>query len=172
MIRRGLAERVDYELTEAEAELLASVNADALAAAGRLGGSLGGATGGGGPGALGGASGGAKGGRIGAKMTRPRTAVSAASFDIPSPEARGRAEAAISQKGQVIPDPNGGDDAALWGIVASGAMGMVPALVRVEFTDHGPTRCSVHVRATGREGLIKQGIGSKAADRIVAAIAG
>jgi hypothetical protein len=61
-------------------------------------------------------------------------------------------------------------EAALWGVVASGAMNLVPALVRVQAEAARPGTTRVHIRATGKEGLIKQGIGAKAADRIAEAI--
>lgn len=76
----------------------------------------------------------------------------------------------IGETGEVIPDPNAANDGSIWGIVPSGVMNMAPALarVRVEAVDSGHSR--VHVRATGKEGLIKQQIGGKAADRIGEAI--
>ena len=48
---------------------------------------------------------------------------------------------------------------------------MMPALVRVQIEPAAAGGARVHVRATGREGLIKQAIGAKAADRIREAIA-
>jgi hypothetical protein len=70
----------------------------------------------------------------------------------------------------VIEDPNASDDGSVWGIVASGAMNLAPALVRVQAEAAGSGMSRVHIRATGKEGLIKQGIGAKAADRIAEAI--
>ncbi|MDQ3608358.1 MAG: hypothetical protein M3459_05585 [Actinomycetota bacterium] len=51
-----------------------------------------------------------------------------------------------------------------------GAVNMSPALVRVQFEATGSGSSRIHVRATGREALIKQKIGAKAADRIAEAI--
>jgi len=48
---------------------------------------------------------------------------------------------------------------------------MVPALVRVAVEPIADGGSRVHVRATGREGLIKQRIGAKAVDRVCEAIA-
>jgi hypothetical protein len=56
------------------------------------------------------------------------------------------------------------------GIVGSGAMNMAPALARVQAEAAGSGKSRVHVRATGKEGLIKQRIGAKAPDRIAEAI--
>jgi hypothetical protein len=49
-------------------------------------------------------------------------------------------------------------------------MNMVPALVRIQAEAAGSGKSRVHVRATGKDGLIKQRIGAKAADRIAEAI--
>ena len=70
----------------------------------------------------------------------------------------------------MIEDPNASDDGSVWGIVASGAMNLAPALVRVQAEAAGSGMSRVHIRATGKEGLIKQRIGAKAADRIAEAI--
>jgi hypothetical protein len=66
----------------------------------------------------------------------------------------------------MVEDPNRSDDGSVWGIVASGAMDMAPALVRVQAEPAESGKSRVHIRATGKEGLIKQRIGAKAADRI------
>jgi hypothetical protein len=173
-----IAEKTDYQLTEAEAAVLKAATEEALAAAGgrggAIGGGIGGAVGGGAAGAAGGreggASGGRRGGRLGARLTKAQTAE--ATVDIPDdPEiVRERATTAIAESGAVIEDPNAAGDGSVWGIVPSGAKDMMPALVRVqvEATNRGAAR--VRIRASGREGLIKQKIGAKAADRIAAAI--
>ena len=70
----------------------------------------------------------------------------------------------------MIEDPNDSADGSVWGIVASGAMNMAPALVRVHVDAADPGKSRVRVRATGKEGLIKQKIGGKAADRLAEAI--
>lgn len=57
-------------------------------------------------------------------------------------------------------------------VVASGAMDMMPALVRAEVTPAAAGASRVSVRATGREGLIKQNIAGKAVDRSFARVAG
>lgn len=149
-----IAEKPDYELTEAESSLLLAATREALAAAG----------------ALGGGKGGAAGGRFAARFTAAKTA--AASVEVSAePEAvRQRARSAIAQTGVVIEDPNADGDGSVWGIVDSGWMDMAPALLRVgvEATERGRSR--VNVRATGREGLVKQKIAVKAVDRIVEAI--
>jgi hypothetical protein len=50
----------------------------------------------------------------------------------------------------VIEDPNDSDGGSVWGIVASGAMGLVPALVRVQAVAAGPGKARVHIRGTAR----------------------
>jgi hypothetical protein len=181
-----MAEKVDYELTEAEAAILDSATQEALARAGAKGGAVGGAIGGGvggglgggAPGGAGGAlggriggrSGGASGGRLGARLLKPRTAETLVEVDRAPAVTLDTAKDAIREKGEVIDDPNGAGDEAVWGLVASGHLDMVPALVRVQ-ADGGASGCRVHIRATGKEGLIKQRIGAKAADRIAGAIA-
>lgn len=161
-----MAETIDYELTEAEAALLTAATKDAAAAAGALGGSLGGWIGGGPAGREGGRSGGASGGRFGARFTKAQTA--ATTVDVPGdPETvHERARATIGASGAVIDDPNAAGDGSVWGFVGSGAMNMAPALVRVEVEPAGTNGSRVHIRATGKEGLIRQKIGAKAADRI------
>lgn len=165
-----MAEKIEYELTEAEAAVLKAATEDAGAAAGALGGSIGGAIGAGAAGGAGGRSGGAAGGRFGARFTKAQTAETTVEAPHDPETARGRARTAIAESGAEIEDPNASGDGSVWGIVGSGAMNMAPALVRVgvEATGSGSR---VHVRATGREALIKQKIGAKAADRIAEAIA-
>jgi hypothetical protein len=173
-----VADKVDYELSKEEAELLEAVTADALADAGAkgggAGGTLGGGLGAGVPGALGGAaggrSGGAKGGRFGTRFTKPVTAEETVEVDGDPAEVRQIAVAVVAAEGTLVDDPNRAGDDTVWGVVGSGAMNMAPALVRVAIEPVGAGRARVHVRATGREGLIKQKIGAKAADRIAAAI--
>ena len=162
-----MAERVEYDLTNAESELLMAATKDAMGAAGALGGSLGSEFGH----SFSGARGGAAGGRFGARFTRPRTAATVVELSQPPEAIRERARAAIAERGVVIDDPNGAGENAIWGMVRSGVMDMVPALVRVQIEPAAAGRSRVHVRATGREGLIKQAIGGKAVDRICEAIA-
>ena len=76
----------------------------------------------------------------------------------------------IVGSGRVIKDPNESEDGSVWGIVGSGAMNLATALVRVQAEVAGSGKSRVHIRATGKEGLIKQRIGAKAADRIAEAI--
>ena len=158
-----MAERVAYDMTHAESEVLMAATKDALAAAGALGGSLGSE--------FGHASVGARGGAAGARFTRPRTAARVLELSQPPEALRERAHAEIAERGLVIEDPNGAADDAVWGLVRSGVGDMVPALVRVQIDPGCAGGSRVHVRATGREGLIKQAIGGKAVDRICAAIA-
>jgi hypothetical protein len=181
-----MAEKVDYALTEAEAAVLDAATGDATAEAGARGGAIGGAIGGGigggvgggiaagGAGALGGAAGGGKGGasggRFGARFLKPKTAETTVEVQCDPDTARERARVEIAQSGGVIEDPNESDDGSVWGIVSSGVRNMVPALVRVQAEAAGSGKSRVHVRATGNEGLIKQQIGGKAADRIAEAI--
>jgi hypothetical protein len=173
-----MAEKSDHAMTEAEAAVLDAATADATAAAGAAGGALGGAIGGrigAGPagavgGAAGGRKGGASGGRFGARFLKPMTVETTVEVPCAPDTARECARALIAGSGRVIEDPNESDDGSVWGIVASGAMDLVPALVRVQAEAVGPATSRVHIRATGKEGLIKQGIAAKAADRIAEAI--
>lgn len=162
-----MADRVDYDMTHAESELLMAATKDAMAAAGALGGSLGSELGH----SFTGARGGAAGGRFGARFTRPRTAAAVVELSQPPEAVRERAHAEITARGVVIDDPNGAGDGAVWGLVRSGVADMVPALVRVQIEPTAAGGARVHVRATGREGLIRQSIGGKAVDRICEAIA-
>jgi hypothetical protein len=173
-----VAEKSDYRLTEAEKAVLDAATGDATAAAGAAGGAIGGAIGGGigagragaAGGAAGGRQGGASGGRFGARFLKPQTAETTVVVPCDPDTARERARAAIGPGEEVIEDPNESDDGSVWGIIASGALDMVPALVRVQAEAAGSGKSRVHIRATGKEGLIKQKIGAKAADRIAEAI--
>lgn len=138
-----------------------------MAAAGALGGTLGGNLDGG----FGGGRGGAAGGRFGARFTKPRSA--AASIEVPhdAGAVREQARTSLAQTGAVIEDPNAAGDGSLWGLVGSGAWNMAPALVRIDIASTAGGGSRVRVRATGREGLIKQAIASKAVDRLCEAIA-
>lgn len=162
----SMVEKTAYDLTEAESALLTAATRNAMGEAGALGGAVVDRSVGG----LFTARAGAAGGRFGARFTRPMTA--AATLEVPhDPEAvREQARASIAEDGAVIEDPNGAGDGSVWGLVGSGASNMVPAMVRVhiEATDAGGSR--VDVRATGREGLIKQRIAAKAVDRVCEAI--
>ena len=162
-----MAKRVEYAMTDAESELLMAATKDAMGAAGALGGSLGGEVGR----SFGGGRAGAAGGRFGARFTRPRTAATVVELSQPPEAVRERAGAAIAERGVVIDDPNAAGDGAVWGLVRSGVWDMAPALVRVRIEPTAAGGARVHVRATGREGLIKQAIGGKAVDRICEAIA-
>lgn len=173
-----MAEKADYALTDAEAAVLDAATEDATAEAGARGGALGGAIGGrigaGRTGALAGAAGGRKGGRsggrFGARFLKPKTAETIVEVPCDPDTARQRARVVIARSGGAIEDPNESDDGAVWGIVRSGAMNMVPALVRIQAEAAGSGKSRVHVHATGKDGLIKQRIGAKAADRIAEAI--
>jgi hypothetical protein len=173
-----MAEKSDHAMTEAEAAVLDAATEDATAAAGATGGAIGGAIGGGigagragaAGGAAGGRKGGASGGRFGARFLKPRTVETIVEVPCAPDTARERAKALIARSGRVIGDPNESDDGSVWGIVASGAMNLAPALVRVQADTAGPGKARVHIRATGKEGLIKQRIAAKAADRIGEAI--
>jgi hypothetical protein len=77
----------------------------------------------------------------------------------------------LAADGAVIEDPNAAGDSSIWGVVASGAVDMMPALVRVEVAPAAAGGTRVSVRATGREGLMEQNIAGKAVDRICAAVA-
>ena len=157
-----MAETTDYALTEAEAALLLTVTRDAMSSAGRLGGSVG-------AGAAGGA-GGSLGGRWGARLTKPRTAVTTVDAWLTPDSAREFLRTAIADHGYLIDDPNEAGDGSVWGVVMSGAMNMAPAMVRAHVEPSRAGRCQVQIRATGREGLIKQRIGARAADRIAGAV--
>ncbi len=154
-------------LTEREAAVLLAATKDALARAGAMGGSVGMPFG-----SLGAERAGAVGGRFGARFTRPRTVVRTLEVEHGVGVVRDSARRAIAAHGAEIADPNGGGDGAVWGIVASGSFDMVPALVRVATEPRATGGSRVHLRATGREGLIKQRIAEKAIERLGAAIEG
>ncbi len=161
-----MAQKIDPELTEAEAALLMAVTSEAMGDAGALGASLG--------------QGpfrdpwsersGAAGGRFGARFTRPRSAAAVVEVTHDPAAVREQATAAIAAGGVVIDDPNAAGDGSIWGVVRSGALDMAPALVRVQVDTTGAGGSRVRVRATGREGLIKQRIAAKAVDRLCEAV--
>jgi hypothetical protein len=157
----------EHELTEREAAVLLAATKDALAKAGAMGGSLGAPLG-----SFGAERAGAAGGRFGARFTRPRTAAAVLEVREDVEVVRERARRAIAEHGALIDDPNGAGDGAVWGVVRSGALDMAPALVRVAVEAGPGGGARAHVRATGREGLIKQRIGGKAVDRLRTAIEG
>ena len=156
-----------YDLTDAESALLMAVTKDTMAAAGALGAALNGEVG-----STFVARAGAAGGRFGARLTRPRTAASLVEVQHEAEMVRARARAEIAGTGVVIDDPNAAGDGSIWGVVGSGALDMAPALVRVHVEPMAAGRSRVQVRATGREGLIKQRIAAKAVVRICGALAG
>ena len=158
--------------------MLKAAAEESLDEAGELGGGIGGAIGGtigAGPaggfgGWLGGGSGGRTGGRFGVRLLKAQTAEATVEAPRDSNAIRELAERAIAESGQVIEDPNTAGDGSVWGIVRSGTWNMMPALVRVEIEVANGDQTRVRIRASGKEGLIKQGIGAKAADRIAEAI--
>ena len=160
-----MAHRIDYDLTEPESAVLMAATKDAMAAAGALGASLGSPVGT----ALQ-VRAGAAGGRFGARFTRPRSAVARIEVAEEPDTVRELARSMLSDTGVVIDDPNAAGDDSVWGLVGSGALDMSPALVRVAVEVSASGRSAVAIRATGREGLIKQAIAAKAVDRVCAAI--
>lgn len=142
-----MAEKTDYELTEAEAAVLTAATQDAAAAAGALGGSIGGAIGAGGAGRAGGGKGGAAGGRFGARFTKAQTAET--SVEVPhDPEtARERARESITASGAVVEDPNAAGDGSVSGL---GALNMAPAMVRVGIDTASSGSSRVHVARQAR----------------------
>jgi hypothetical protein len=162
-----MAEKIHHELTDAEAAVLDAATEDATAEAGARGGEI--------AATRGGWFGGRKlaawgGGRFGARFLKPQTAETTFEVQCDPDTARERSRALIAGSGGVIDDPNAFGDGSVWGIVPSGAKNMAPALVRVQAEAAESGKSRVHVRATGKEGLIKQRIGAKAADRIAEAI--
>ncbi len=141
-----MAEMIEYELSAAETTQLDLISGDAVAS-------------------LATRRSGAWGPRFGMRFTAVHSA--SATVDVPRDTrfARQQAMEAIAEFGHVIPDPNGTKDGSVWGIVRSGLMNMVPALVRVDIEPSAGGSIA-RVVAMGREGLIKQRIGAKAADRI------
>ncbi len=108
--------------------------------------------------------------RWGVKRTRAQTAQTTVEVPLSPDAARERAAAVLMDEGALIDDPNGANDGSIWGFVGSGAMNMSPALVRIQVDADRSGGSQVTIRATGREGLIKQKIGAKAADRIAEAV--
>lgn len=163
-----MADTAGYEPTAREAAVLAAAMREWMAAAGELGGKIAAdITGLREPASR---KGGAAGGRWGARFTRSCSAEALVEVSQEAAVVRERGEACISAEGTVIEDPNGTGDESIWGLVGSGVMNMVPALVRVDVEAIGSGTSRVHVRATGREGLIRQQVAAKAVDRIAEAI--
>jgi len=162
----SMAERTEYDMTPAESALLMAATKDAMATAGALGGSLDNELT-----SVLAARGGAAGGRFGSRFTRPRSAATVIELSRDPEAVREQARAQIAGTGVVIDDPNAAGDGSVWGLVGSGVWNMAPALVRVDVEATAAGGSRVHVRATGREGLIKQQIAAKAVDRIRDAVA-
>lgn len=141
-----MVEKIAYQLSAAEAHQLDIISGDAEAS-------------------LATRRSGAWGARFGMRLTEVHSA--SATVEVPHDHrfARQRAMETIAEFGRVIPDPNGTKDGSVWGVVRSGLMNMVPALVRVDI-EPSASGSTARVVAMGREGLIKQRIGAKAADRI------
>jgi hypothetical protein len=168
-----VAEKRDHALTEAEAAVLDAATEDANAEAGARGGARGGEIAearGAWFGRKAGAWGGRFGGRFGARFLKPQTAETTVEVRCDPDAARERARALIAGSGEVIDDPNAFGDGSVWGIVPSGLKDMSPALVRVQAEVAGSGTSRVHIRGTGKEGLIKLGVGAEAADRVAEAI--
>ncbi|MCA1699781.1 MAG: hypothetical protein LC790_13105 [Actinobacteria bacterium] len=161
-----MAQRTEYDMTPAESALLMAATKDAMAAAGTLGGSLSNEVG-----SAFATRGGAAGGRFGARFTRPHSAATVVELSRDAQAVREQARTQIADTGVEIDDPNAAGDGSVWGVVGSGVWNMAPALVRVDVEPTAAGGCRVRVRATGREGLIKQQIAAKAVDRIRDAVA-
>jgi hypothetical protein len=165
-----MAEKSDRALTEAEAAVLDAATEGATAEAAARGGEIAARTGGWFYSRKLGAWAGRFGARFGRRFLKPQTAETTVEVPCDPDTARERARALIAGSGEVIDDPNESGDGSVWGIVPSGLENMAPALVQVqaEVASSGTSR--VHIRATGKEGLIKLGVGAEAADRIAEAI--
>ena len=161
-----MAERVEHELSQAESDVLTAATKDAMAGAGALGGSLGSPIGH----SFTGARGGAAGGRFGARFTRPRSAATEVEVAQDPAAVRERRARASPRRRRDRRSQRGGRRRRLGDGALRRAGHDARAHPRRRRGDAGGGS-RVQVRATGREGLIKQAIAAKAVDRMCAAIA-
>lgn len=145
-----MATQIEYELSPGEALALDRISGDTVAAAGPWQPPQWGAP-------------------LGTRFTKVQSALTTVEMPQDDRFARQHAIEAIERFGSVIPDPNGTKGGPVWGVIPSGLMDMVAALVRVDIKPsvNGST---AKVLAIGREGLITQRIGAKAADRVGSAM--
>lgn len=159
-----MAERLQHELSGAEAAVLLAATQEAGAKPAALGAALVG----GAPAAMGATAG----ARWSARFTTPQTA--ACTVEVPqAPEAaRERARAVIERSGIVLEDPNAAGDGSLWGLVGFGRQRIPFILVRIDIEASGSGGAHLRMLATTREGLIKRNLAARAAEAMAASITG
>jgi hypothetical protein len=82
-------------------------------------------------------------------------------------EALGQAFKALTELGEILPDEIEHAAPALRAVVGSGALGMNPAVVDLSVEPVTESLAKVTIRATAKEGLIKQHTAEKAIKRVI-----
>jgi hypothetical protein len=82
-------------------------------------------------------------------------------------EALGQAFKALTELGEILPDEIEHAAPALRAVVGSGALGMNPAVVDLSVEPVTESLAKVTIRATAKEGLIKQHTAEKAVKRVI-----
>lgn len=97
---------------------------------------------------------------------RPHSAQTTVDVPDDPDTARSRVRDLLGSSGRSIEDPNGTGESAIWAMVRSGVGNLTWALIRVEVSPGRDGDSSIHVRATGLEGLVKQRIAARAVDQL------
>lgn len=140
-----------------------------LAKLGRNSGALGGLAGAG----LAGAAGGGLGGGTGAAWAARRLPSRGAEVTVEVPmnprAALTAAFRALSTVGEIVADEVTPDEPVLRAVVGAGTLGLNPAVIELSVEAISEAEAKITVRATAKEGLIKQHTAEKALQRVLAA---
>lgn len=140
-----------------------------LAKLGRNSGALGGLAGAGLAGAAGGGLGGGTGAAWAARRLPSRGAQTTVEVAMNPRAALTAAFRALSNVGQIVPDEVTPNEPVLRAVVGAGTAGLNPGVIELSVEAISEEKAKITVRATAKEGLIKQHTAEKALQRVLAA---
>jgi len=140
-----------------------------LAKLGRSAGAAGGLAGAGLAAAAGGGLGGGAGAAWAARRLPSRGAQATVEVSMNPHAALTMAFRVLSSVGQIVPDEVTPDEPVLRAVVGAGTLGLNPAVIELSVEAISEEEAKITVRATAKEGLIKQHTAEKALQRVLAA---
>jgi len=158
-------------------EILEAELAKLGAAGGAVGGAIGSAAGAAisdapyfGTGAASGAAGGAVGAKLGGKLMKDTAEEGTVELNEPADAALRRVVQVLSEAGEIHPSDT--EAPGVRAVVGSGFLEMNPAVIDATVEPVDDKRTRVKLRASAKEGLIKQGTAQKAIEKVASALRG
>lgn len=143
-----------------------------LAKLGSVAGAVGGAVGGGAAGAVGGGIGGARGPGWAMRYLSSEVYEASVEFAGDPADTVTRCYETLTELGEPTASEEAVDHPRLQAVIGSGFMRLNPAVVEIDVKPTGSAASQVSVRASAKEGLIKQHTAEKAVRRVVEALEG